>query len=390
MKTAEKGTVRLSEIIIKSLSRILKLQSVVAEKECESNIVKRGIDRNVILKRNVSINCITSDLLTGRFSDRDEVLSFQHFMYRNMMDIELKRMGREITSLNAIIAKERRILKAITTDEVFKSCHEFIKKRKTDEMISWGSDNEVTWKRALLEKDKQEKSIDEWLKMVDTVFIDKCCGDTTVSGIFDKIDNLSMSEMTTVSYFPCSVSDEDMMLVDYEIGKKFDKPTTSLNRKNDVLESRDDSSIKSNGAPPEIINNQAQNPFSPFTTAGQIGKENIPPREFPPKRFEPNRSPPKKSPKQPCNEKRLNDVRKGTLNAIERVPFNEKKRFEPTMNESRNFVPRERPYERNFNGRETRRTYSNHSSNYRNYRNFNPRRFDERGQNQYDGHHNMR
>lgn len=131
--TNGKGTDKLSEMIIKSVSTILKLQSVVTKKESESDILKRGIERGVILQRNVSINCIVTDLLSEKYCKSDEVLRFQHVMYLNEMEIKIGNIGREITSLNAIIAKERRMFKAITTDEIFKSCNIFLQKMKTND-----------------------------------------------------------------------------------------------------------------------------------------------------------------------------------------------------------------------------------------------------------------
>lgn len=93
------------------------------------------------------------------------------------MNIVSKSIEKEVVSLNSVAAKERRLLKSITDDNVFKLCNVYLQERKTSEMIDLGFENEATWKKAMLDKDKQAKSIDEWMKMVKVIAIDKQCGD---------------------------------------------------------------------------------------------------------------------------------------------------------------------------------------------------------------------
>lgn len=203
-----KSPVQVSSLIVKVLSRILKLQSLVVSKECKLNILKRGIEKNVILKRNLNVQCIVTDLLDNQFCDRDEILRFQHFMYINIMNIEAKSIEGEITSLNCIASKERRLLKSITDDNVFKLCNVFLQGRKASEMISFGYDNEASWKKAMLSKDEQVKSIDNWLKMVKVIAVDRQCGDEIISEEFTALSSLSVSSTVIDSIEPNALADD--------------------------------------------------------------------------------------------------------------------------------------------------------------------------------------
>lgn len=180
-----------------------------------------------------------TDLLADPFCDREGILQYQHAMYRKMMELEIQSIGKEMTSLNAITAKERRVLKAITTDEIFKLCNGFMLKRKTDEMIALGFDNEGQWKKALLDKDEQAKSIDSWIKMIDAILLDKFCGDTTVSKEYRNFVNLSLSK--TIIYdsiephIPFSngnLDDTDEMLIGIDVSSKDSTSTKSYENTN--------------------------------------------------------------------------------------------------------------------------------------------------------------
>lgn len=228
------GQIRVTNVITKSLARILKLQSFAVKKECRSNIVKRGLDRSVILERNISVNCIITDLLSDQFCDKDEVLRLQHHIYRNLMELEVKSIAKERTFLNAMIAKERRILKSITTDQVFKLCNDFMQKRRTDEMISLGSENEVLWKGALLEKEAQAKSIDEWLNLINAISLDKNCGDMYVSKEFRKFANVSFSDTMVYSFIQQPTTCNEATDILMENREERPEPCTVRENRNDV------------------------------------------------------------------------------------------------------------------------------------------------------------
>lgn len=143
---------KVSDVIIKTLSRILKLQSTVIKEEGRLSILKRGIDKNVILERNTNIQCIVTDLLTNPFYDKDEVLRFQHAMYHNIMDIEAKAVEKEMTSLNCVASKEIRLLKTLTDNDVFKLCSNYLQERKANEIINIGKDKLCSIKRNRLNR----------------------------------------------------------------------------------------------------------------------------------------------------------------------------------------------------------------------------------------------
>lgn len=100
-----KGSTRASELIISTLSDALKLQTTSVMKECRECILKRGIDKSVILNVNDDIQCIVSTFLKHPYSDRDAVLKFQHGAY---LKLEIGYLERETTKLNSLVANRIR------------------------------------------------------------------------------------------------------------------------------------------------------------------------------------------------------------------------------------------------------------------------------------------
>lgn len=166
LKLSSANTNQIIQLIIDTMSRILNLQNRVVDKEFELSLLNRGVEKSVILKRDMNIHNITMDLLKGLYCDKNKVLEFQHFMYLNKMKIETKSIEKEITTLNGHSAKHRRVLKTITTDEIFVKCNSFLQYQKVCYMNYWGKRNEAIWKTALEDKEKQNESIDEWMNMV--------------------------------------------------------------------------------------------------------------------------------------------------------------------------------------------------------------------------------
>lgn len=89
-KGSTEGTGQITQLIIDTLSRILYVQSMVVEKEFKISILKRGLVNDTIIERDLNIQNIVTNLLNNPYHDRDTVFSFQHFMYKSKLEIELK------------------------------------------------------------------------------------------------------------------------------------------------------------------------------------------------------------------------------------------------------------------------------------------------------------
>lgn len=205
--------------------KIRDLQNLRVEKECRINILERGLKNNVIIGRDLNVNAMISSLLKNPSCSRDDVLALQHRTYHSLMSIEITNLKRELTKISSICAKERRILKVISTDDVFKACIDFLSFQSASETILVGKKNEALWKIALEEKDAQVKSIDCWLKAVSKV-------DTEYQydPVVDSSTNLSITvnEITDIPPVPLS----HRSIVD-EFSKPFMSDAMRMNRRRD-------------------------------------------------------------------------------------------------------------------------------------------------------------
>lgn len=200
----------MTDLIVRSVARIANLQRISICKDSKKNILRRGIERNVILKRDPYIQGIITNLLSSPFHDKDETLSFQHHMYRTMMSLEAKSLEKESVSLNCLIAKQRRILKTITTETVFKLCAEYLVDRKAAYTVLYGRENEVAWKAALEDKEEQSISIDKWLSLSSSVSNMYDCDDAFVNEKLALLNGLQVSKGESVDIYP------DDLLYDFE------------------------------------------------------------------------------------------------------------------------------------------------------------------------------
>lgn len=169
MRALTERTDQQSSVVIKTLMQIKHLQGLHVRKGSEINMLERGIKRAVVINRNKGINDVISSLLDNPFCDREEVLSLQHKLYHSVMTIEIGALKRELTQISEKMARERRILKSITTEKVFKMCVEFLTFHNASETVHSGKNNELIWKAALEDKELQANSIDRWLKLVTSI-----------------------------------------------------------------------------------------------------------------------------------------------------------------------------------------------------------------------------
>lgn len=85
------------------------------------------------------------------------------------MKIEVSCIDKELTTLNALAAKQRRLLKSITLDSVFKMCSGFLESKKASDTIEIGKDNEILWKKAVNDNVDRKLSIEKWLKTISSI-----------------------------------------------------------------------------------------------------------------------------------------------------------------------------------------------------------------------------
>lgn len=236
LESIEREPAQSSRIIINSLMKIQKLQSLSVYKECRINILERGMKHNTILARDLNVNNIISHLLSNPFTDRDEVIALQHKMYLSLMSIEISSLKKEITRLNELCAKERRFLKSITFDKIFKTCTEHLQFQKASDMILMGKKNEMLWKVSLEEKLCQERSIDDWLKIVSKINIEF---QGEVISIRDlRLNNLTVSKSESVKISPL-YDGVDANVIE-EFSKPFDDTLRDANVFTDTITSRPD------------------------------------------------------------------------------------------------------------------------------------------------------
>lgn len=226
------GTVNAAQLIVKTLSGVSKLQSLSIYKKSRTNFLERGIKQCTIFGRDVNVNAIVSGLIESRFCDRDEVLKFQHNVYNSLMSMEIKKSEREVEYLNSTAAKKRRLLKAITTDEVFKDCVNFLESRKVIETIDSGKRNEVLWRDALEQKVTQLSSIDKWLSMVSSI--------SSEVPYEEGVATLSMLSLSKVKLFSIESETRDLTFSKTEI-VSIDHVVEILSAKQNQRETENDS-----------------------------------------------------------------------------------------------------------------------------------------------------
>lgn len=271
-------------LITDTVSRIANLQRCSVVKDCEKNILTRGMERNVILKRDLNIQSIVTDLFSSPFHDRDEIIKFQHFMYKNLMSLKVKSNEKEVSTINCIIAKQRRFLKTITTNDVFKLCVDFLDGKKASCMIQCGKENENVWKAALVDKDEQVESLDKWLKLSSAITTAYKYDDFFLSEKMLLLSDLTVSTNESINIdstsFPgTSVTSDGFDLtafnvIDADIASEYSKDDIS-ERANRIPVIRTDDNLTSEfgGRQPlmNVKNSMKRSEISQFAKASESG-----------------------------------------------------------------------------------------------------------------------
>lgn len=149
------------------------------------------------MKWDVNIQNIVTGLLNSPYHVKQEILKFQHFMYRNIMNIEIMNNEKECTALNHLASKQRRILKTITTDAIFKNCCNFLQYQKTLYYRYWGRRNEYIWKTALTDR------FNRWMvQMVSNVFHKHQSDIVFINGKIALMNNLKVTMNENISIGP--------------------------------------------------------------------------------------------------------------------------------------------------------------------------------------------
>lgn len=231
-------------MIIDALSELSKLQSICVIKESRKNIVKRGIEKCTILSTDNDVQSIVFNLLKIPFCDKDEILKFQHNVYHSLMKIEVSCIDKELTALNALAAKQRRLLKSITLDSVFKMCSGFLESKKASDTIEIGKDNEILWKKAVNDNVDRKLSVEKWLKTISSINA-KCQYD----------DNLLHTNTTSLSVSPTEHMDitpeigELQKSVDAFVANNLD---IFVNTPADIFETTPSSDVRVNDEPEKV------------------------------------------------------------------------------------------------------------------------------------------
>ncbi len=160
------------QLITKTLSDIRKLQSASVTKESKVNFLNRGIKREVIFERDDNIESMVVSLLDKKFCDKAMIMKFGFDTYKKSMEMEVKRLKKEMEFLNSVAAKKRRILRSVSNDDVFKRCANYLDSMRSADLIRTGKENETLWKCALDLGELQVSAFDKWMSVVSMIASD--------------------------------------------------------------------------------------------------------------------------------------------------------------------------------------------------------------------------
>lgn len=183
-----------SQLIVDTLASINELQTLATDKGSRSNFLNRAIKREVVFERNESADKMINDLFHKRFCDGEMIFKFQSTVYKGYMELEIKRIAKEIEFLNALAAKKRRVLKSITTGEMFQTCVKYLDSRKAAVMVNAGKENEILWKLALDRKGLQSTSVEKWMSVYSIIAKDVPWDEKVVN-----VNNLSVVNLEPIS-----------------------------------------------------------------------------------------------------------------------------------------------------------------------------------------------
>ena len=252
------SSTQVVHLIVKAMSRIMDLQRLSAEKESKRNFVRRGLEKGVVLDRDVDVQKVVTKLLSNPYGDRDGVLRFQDSIYKEMMQLESKALEGEMVELNRLGSQQRRFLKAIATESVFKICVDFLTVERAACINRCGRQNEVVWKAALIEKEARDKSVNAWARL--TANLKGACKDDDLfkAGKSSAISCLSFSNGGTVDIPPTGENDARSSSTFAEA-----PPQCSSRRLSDVSDRRD--SRRLSDVPDEVENDYSGNDWFQFT-----------------------------------------------------------------------------------------------------------------------------
>lgn len=161
--------IHVSVLVVKNVSYIKSVQEVCVSVESKKNFLKRAIEKGVIFEKNPGIESVITEMFGNRFSDKDGIIQFKREMYMSKMKLDVKSLEKEMTALNCIVSSQKRLLKNITSDTVFKICLDFLTSMKASSLIRIGKENEVLWKSAIMENDERIESLEKWEKFITSI-----------------------------------------------------------------------------------------------------------------------------------------------------------------------------------------------------------------------------
>lgn len=139
LRSPDGGSTQIVQLIVKTLSKVLRLQSLIVFKQCRKNLIKRGLEKNTILNRISDVNNIVDDLLSKPCCDRGEIFKFQYDVYFSLLTLENDSITKELKNLNVEACKQRRLLRSLVSESVFKICNDYLTSCKANDLVNMGA-----------------------------------------------------------------------------------------------------------------------------------------------------------------------------------------------------------------------------------------------------------
>lgn len=200
--SSENGSIQITRLIITTVSRIKRTQFLSVCKESEKNILNRAIQKNIVLHRDPNIERLMYNLLSNKFTDKEGTMKYGNDAYKTKMSLEVKALEKETTDLNRIIAKQKRVLKSITPESIFKICVNYLTNERASSFIHFGSRNEAIWKSALFDAESRNLSLDKWSRTVSSIMSEEEYGDEFINEQMLQLCNLRMTRTEKVYIGP--------------------------------------------------------------------------------------------------------------------------------------------------------------------------------------------
>ncbi|KAJ6642791.1 hypothetical protein Bhyg_07745, partial [Pseudolycoriella hygida] len=194
LNETDSDPLHVPKLILNTVSRIKMIQERCNAAESRKIFLNRAIEKGIILQKDPNVQAIVNEMLRNRFVDKKGVITFEHEMYESKMKLEMNSLSKEMTALNCIASKHRRLLKSIT--------------------------NEATIKLALVEKGNRTESAGKWAKFTSSI--------EHINGIypiedFTKMDQLKVSGMEHMEIEPTDGFESELDIHEVKLSENEDE-----------------------------------------------------------------------------------------------------------------------------------------------------------------------